>query len=76
MQINGFSQSSHFCFVVKACIISPVKLQTFFFQPEPNDLRMNQGPLITDGRNSCKLTGPTVGLYKFFVRVENSGQNF
>ena len=35
-----------------------------------------QGPLITDGRNSCKWTGPTVGLSKFFIRVKISGQNF
>ena len=34
-----------------------------------------QGPLITDGRNSCKWTGPTVGLSKSFIRVKISGQN-
>ena len=35
-----------------------------------------QGPLITDGRNSCKWTGPTVGLSKSFIRVKISGQNY
>ena len=35
-----------------------------------------QGPLITDGRNSRKWTGPTVGLSKSFIRVKISGQNF
>ena len=35
-----------------------------------------QGPLITDGRNSCKWTGHTVGLSKSFIRVKISGQNF
>jgi hypothetical protein len=34
-----------------------------------------QGPLITDGRNSCKWTGPTVGLSKFFIRVKNIVKN-
>ena len=29
-----------------------------------------QGPLITDGWNSCKWTGPTVGLSKSFIRVK------
>ena len=43
-------------------------------QPGPN--RSRQGPLITDGRNSCKWTGPTVGLSKSFIRVKISGQNF
>ena len=33
-----------------------------------------QGPLITDGRNSCKWTGPTVGLSKFFIMIKISGQ--
>ena len=37
---------------------------------------VRQGPLITDGRNSCKWTGPTVGLSKSFLMVKNSGQNF
>ena len=35
-----------------------------------------QEPLITDGRNSCKWTGPTVGLSIFFLKVRISGQNF
>ena len=35
-----------------------------------------QGPLITDGRNSCKWTGPTAGLSKSFKRVKISAQNF
>ena len=35
-----------------------------------------QGALITDGQNSCKWTGPTVGLFKSFIRVKISGQNF
>ena len=37
---------------------------------------LSQGPLITDGRNSCKWTGPTVGLSKSFIRVKISGQNY
>ena len=36
---------------------------------------ISQGPLITDERNSCKWTGPTVGLSKPFIRVKIS-ENF
>ena len=35
---------------------------------------LEQGPLITDGQNSCKWTGPTVGLSKSFIKVKISGQ--
>ena len=35
-----------------------------------------QGPLIKDGRNSCKWTRPTVGWFKSFKRVKISGQIF
>ena len=35
-----------------------------------------QGPLITDGRNSCKWTGPLVVLAKTFIMVKISGKHF
>ena len=35
-----------------------------------------QGPLITDGRNSCKWTYHCVGLSKSFTMIKISGQNF
>jgi hypothetical protein len=38
--------------------------------------KAKQGPLITDGRNSCKWIGPTVGFSKSFIRVKISGQHF
>ena len=42
------------------------------FRPDTSHVP-TQGPLITDGRNSCKWTGPTVGLSKSFIRVKISG---
>ena len=35
-----------------------------------------QGPLITDGRNSCKWTYHCVGLPKSFILIKISGQKF
>ena len=53
------------------------KMKQEKFQEETKALRyIDQGPLITDGRNSCKWTGPTVGLSKSFIRVKISGLNF
>ena len=37
---------------------------------------VNQGPLITDGRNSCKWTYHCVGLSKSFIMIKISGQKF
>ena len=37
---------------------------------------INQGPLITDGRNSCEWTRPLVVLAKTFIMVKISVQNF
>ena len=31
---------------------------------------LNQGPLISDGRNSCKWTYHCVGLSKFFIMIK------
>ena len=42
-----------------------------------NDADTNrQGPLIKDGRNSCKWTGPLVVLAKTFSMVRISGEHF
>ena len=38
--------------------------------------KLDQGPLITDGQNSCKWTGSLVVLAKTFIMVKISGQNF
>ena len=38
--------------------------------------RSDQGPLITDGWNTCKWTGPLVVLAKTFIIVKISGQKF
>ena len=40
------------------------------------NVETTQGPLITEGRNSCEWTGPTVGLSKSFIRVKISVQTF
>ena len=37
---------------------------------------IDQGPLITDGRNCCKWTSPLVVLAKTFTMVKISVQNF
>ena len=53
-----------------------LQLEFLQFRKDLENSNSIQGPLITDGRNSCKWTGPTVGLTKSFIRVIISGQNF
>ena len=75
------------CQIVEICYIRPLRLvlalKLICLETTIDSLivhikrvMLEQGPLITDGRNRFKWTGPTVGLSKFFIRVKISDQNF